>query len=337
MENEHSNTQHSHLPIEEDEIDLLDLLLTIIKNKRLILATTAVFFCIALIASFTITPVYQAKATVFLSRSDQVIIDKKPEGVYSTSTITPEIITTLFSSTSVINKTKTSLPESERASFVSLQADMDNKTKVITLTAAASAPDTAAAAANHAIDIAQAELHSAIETRNLETAKLEDTLAFEIEEAKKSLSEKEVDFARYIQKVTPSKDKETSQLLYSHLELEKPQSATALFDLPDGGLEYLRYLREIQILEDQYLLLQQRKMALAELRRPVSIMALEKATPPSSFIKPKRTLMVVLATMLGLFTGVFAAFIMEFVRNAANDPKRAEKLAAIRKSLSLKK
>ncbi len=274
---------------------------------------------------------------MFLSRSDQVITDKKPEGVYSTSTITPEIITTLFSSTSVINKTKTSLPESERASFVSLQADMDNKTKVITLTAAASAPDTAAAAANHAIDIAQAELHSAIETRNLETAKLEDTLAFEIEEAKKSLSEKEVDFARYIQKVTPSKDKETSQLLYSHLELEKPQSATALFDLPDGGLEYLRYLREIQILEDQYLLLQQRKMALAELRRPVSIMALEKATPPSSFIKPKRTLMVVLATMLGLFTGVFAAFIMEFVRNAANDPKRAEKLAAIRKSLSLKK
>ena len=43
MENEYTNTQHSHLPIEEDEIDLLDLLLVLVKNKWLIIGITFLF------------------------------------------------------------------------------------------------------------------------------------------------------------------------------------------------------------------------------------------------------------------------------------------------------
>ena len=320
----------------EDEIDLLDLLLVLLKNKKLIIGITLFFTCGALIASYIITPVYSSSTTVLLSRSDEsIFIDKSSTSVRSVSTFTPELITKLFSTNNVISKTKASLSQKGKGSTVALQATLDNKTQVITLTATADTPNIAATAANQAVTIAQLELESLIQNQNAQITQLENTISLEINDVRKNISEKEKDFAYYIQKTTSSKEKAAQ--LYSFSKSENAPNAAALYELPDGGLEYLRHLREISLLENQYHMLQQRKTALAELKRPIDIMVLEEAIPHLSPIKPKRSILVAIATTLGLFLSVFAAFTREFFRNANNDPERAQKLAAIRKSLSFKK
>lgn len=318
----------------EDEIDLLDLLLVLVKNKGLIISIAVLFICGALIASFAKKPVYQSSTTVFLSRAEQTTIGKGTEYTRTVSTFTPKLITKLFSTGSVINKTKASLPQKEDTSSVALQASFDNKTQLITLTATANAPDLAALAVNYAVNAAQSNLDTLIEDRNSEVSRLENAITLDIANVQKRLSEKEEDLAQYVKKVSPKKE---AAPFYSLSSPESSQNAAALFELPDGGLEYLRHLREITLLEDQYHVLQQRKVALSELKRPVSIMALEEAIVPSSPIKPRRSLIVTLAAMLGLFVGVFVAFIREFIYNAKKDPERANKIAAIRKSLTFKK
>ena len=146
MEEQYSNSQYPRPDIEDDEIDLLDLLLVLVKNKGLIIGITILFICGTLIASFAKKPIYQASTTVFLSRAEQTTIGKGTEYIRTVSTFTPELITKLFSTGSVINKTKASLPQKEDTSSVALQASFDNKTQLITLTATANAPDLAALA-----------------------------------------------------------------------------------------------------------------------------------------------------------------------------------------------
>jgi capsular polysaccharide biosynthesis protein len=328
MEEQFHYSQNPQPYADEDEIDILDLLLVLVKNKWLIIGITFLFACGALIASFVMTPVYRSSTTVFLSRSDQsVFIDKNTDYVRSVSTFTPELITKLFSTNSVIKKTKASLPQSEAISSIALQATIDNKTKIITLSATASTPTLSTMAVRENINAAQLGLKILIEERNSEFSQLENTLIFEIDKVQKQLSEKEEALARYIKQVAPTQ--QDAQQLYPSSSFGASQKASSLYSLPDGGLEYLRHLREITLLEDQYRMLQQRKAALSERKRPISIMALEKNISPS-LIKPKRKVMVALATMLGLFLGIFVAFIREFMRNASNDPERAFKLAKIR-------
>lgn len=328
MEEQFHYSQNPQPYADEDEIDILDLLLVLVKNKWLIIGITFLFACGSLIASFVMTPVYRSSTTVFLSRSDQsVFIEKNTDYVRSVSTFTPELITKLFSTNDVVSKTKANLPQSEAISSITLQATANNKTQVITLNSTASTPTLSAMAVREAINVAQSELETLIEDKNSEFAQLENALIFEINEVQKQLSEKEEALARYIKQVASTQ--QNAQLLYPSSSFEASQKASSLYALPDGGLEYLRHLREISLLEDQYRMLQQRKAALSELKRPISISALGKNIS-SSLIKPKRTLMVVLATILGLFLSIFAAFIREFMCNASKDPERALKLAEIR-------
>lgn len=329
MEEQFHYSQNPQPYADEDEIDILDLLLVLVKNKWLIIGITFLFACGSLIASFVMTPVYRSSTTVFLSQPDQpvTIIDNITNRESTVSTFTPELITKLFSTNSVIKKTKASLPQSEAISSITLQATIDNKTKIITLSATASTPTLSTMAVRENINAAQLGLKILIEERNSEFSQLENTLIFEINEVQKQLSEKEEALARYIKQVASTQ--QNAQLLYPSSSFEASQKASSLYALPDGGLEYLRHLREISLLEDQYRMLQQRKAALSELKRPISISALGKNIS-SSLIKPKRTLMVVLATILGLFLSIFAAFIREFMCNASKDPERALKLAEIR-------
>jgi len=107
---------------------------------------------------------------------------------------------------------------------------------------------------------------------------------------------------------------------------------------PEGGmpavrLEYLRLLREVKFNEVLFgILTKQYEMAkLGEVKDAAVIQVIDEAVPPQVKFKPKRTLMVLLAAVLGFFLSIFAAFFLEFLENARRDPESAAKLEAFKR------
>ncbi len=127
--------------------------------------------------------------------------------------------------------------------------------------------------------------------------------------------------------------------LYGQLERLEADQGSARDPLnPEGGMpkarmEYVRLLREAKFNEYLYGLLQkQYEMAkLGEVKDAAVIQVIDTAVPPQVRFKPKRTLMVLLAAVLGFFLSVFAAFFLEFLENARRDPESAAKLEAFKR------
>lgn len=117
------------------------------------------------------------------------------------------------------------------------------------------------------------------------------------------------------------------------------ETELSLQKLPERRLEYLRILRDNRFNETLYQMLvkQYEGARMAEARDPSIIQVLDEAVPPEQRSKPKRKLMVVLATVLGFFLATFMAFIREFTRNASRDPERAQKMQQLRDALRLRK
>lgn len=109
-------------------------------------------------------------------------------------------------------------------------------------------------------------------------------------------------------------------------------------NLPSASTEYARRMRDLKFSETLYELLfsQFQAAKLDEARDATLIQVVEKAVPPEKRIRPKRTLMAVLALIAGLFVSILAAFFMEYRENAAKDPGRREKVAALKRYLSLR-
>ena len=109
-------------------------------------------------------------------------------------------------------------------------------------------------------------------------------------------------------------------------------SEISLKDLPDAGLDYLRLMRDLKFHETLYgmLIKQYESARISEAQEPSIVQVLFAAEPPEERFKPKRKLIVVLATVLGFFISIFGAFIKEFASNAAEDPERAEKMKELK-------
>jgi uncharacterized protein involved in exopolysaccharide biosynthesis len=108
---------------------------------------------------------------------------------------------------------------------------------------------------------------------------------------------------------------------------------------PEGGMpaatfEYLQRYREWKFHEAVYetLLKLYETARLEEAINPVVIQVVDEAQPPEQRFKPKRKLMVVVATMLGFFIALFAAFLAEFARRASKDPEEKKKLDMVREA-----
>lgn len=108
--------------------------------------------------------------------------------------------------------------------------------------------------------------------------------------------------------------------------------------MPLIGTAYIRKMREFKYNEALYeILLKQYEMArLDEAKDAPIIQIIEKAIPPEKRIKPKRSQMVMIATIAGFFISVFAAFLMEFIEKSSADPKTREGLERLKRLSGLK-
>lgn len=101
------------------------------------------------------------------------------------------------------------------------------------------------------------------------------------------------------------------------------------------GIANLEILRNLQYYETIYALLakQYQLAKIDEAKDPTIIQVMDKAIPPEHPSKPRRVLIVVIWTVLALFAAVLWAHFDEVMTKARADPRRAEKLQALRRYL----
>ncbi|AJF07661.1 GumC family protein [Geoalkalibacter subterraneus] len=102
-------------------------------------------------------------------------------------------------------------------------------------------------------------------------------------------------------------------------------------EVPELGLQYVRLMRDFKVQETLYeLLTRQLEVAkIEEAKNTSRFQVLDEAFPPDRKSKPKRALMVLLATFAVGFLSVLVAFMREFGRNLeGEDRQRWEQIKA---------
>ena len=126
------------------------------------------------------------------------------------------------------------------------------------------------------------------------------------------------------------------------IELAKIEGTGRINDAALGkgrGFDNLGLVREVKYYETVYeLLAKQYEMAkIDEAKDSAIIQVMDKAIEPDRKSKPKRTVIVLLATIVALFVGIVSAFVWEAMNNAARHPESARRLTILRDYLRLRR
>jgi uncharacterized protein involved in exopolysaccharide biosynthesis len=109
--------------------------------------------------------------------------------------------------------------------------------------------------------------------------------------------------------------------------------------VPEAGLEYVRKLRDVKYNETIFDILARQFEAakLDEAKQGSLVQVVDPAVPPDRRSFPKRALIVIGATALGFFFGVFAALFEAGFRRVQDDPEAIVKLDLLRRAVSLQR
>jgi len=109
--------------------------------------------------------------------------------------------------------------------------------------------------------------------------------------------------------------------------------------VPKTGMEYVRGLRDVKYYETIFdILARQFEVAkLDEAKEGALIQVVDPAIPPDRRSFPKRSLIVIGATVFGLFLGVFIALFQAGVQHLKRDPDAGEKLALLKRALFVRR
>ena len=105
--------------------------------------------------------------------------------------------------------------------------------------------------------------------------------------------------------------------------------------IPSAGLEYVRRLRDVKYFETIFeLLAKQLEIAkIDEAKSAAIIQVLDPAVPPEWKSKPKRAVIVIAGTIIGLFAAITAAFLGEAARYAKTQPHLLRRLNLLKRYL----
>jgi tyrosine-protein kinase Etk/Wzc len=109
--------------------------------------------------------------------------------------------------------------------------------------------------------------------------------------------------------------------------------------VPEAGLEYVRKLRDVKYHEAVFeILARQFELAkLDEAKQGAVVQVVDAAIPPDRRSFPKRALIVIGATAVGLFFGVFLALVQASYEHLLRDSESASKFRHLRDVLRLRK
>ncbi len=401
-----NNESHTH-GVDEDEINLLDYLIVILKRKKLILGITFGAAIITAIISLIMPPIYKAETRILppqQSNSSLAI------GMLSQVAVVPEVASSILGLKTPgelyigMLKSRTvadniidrfNLMELYRAKYRedarkrlvkdALEANLDRKSGIITIGVEDKDPKRAADMANAFVEelknltkglavteAAQRRLFFEEQLKDTKVALMrsedelkgfqEKTGALHIDTQAKAVIEsianlraqiaaKEVELKvmrTYSTLNNPDLQQVEEALKGMKGELSKleakggsqsPDPLMSTGRMPAVGTEYMRKLRDLKFNETLYELLTKQYEAakLDEARDAAVIQVVDKAIPPEKRVKPKRSLMVIIATFTGFFLSIFAAFFMEYKERASNDPENKERFEILRRYITFKK
>ena len=403
-EEEACMTQQVHYGPDDDEISLLDLLLVLARQKRLIFRITAAFAIAAIILSLVMAKQYKATARILnpVEQSAMASLLSQQLGGGVAELIKPDMKGNIYvgmikSRTmqdylldrfgpdnwrDVTGLGKENMRKDVVEEYLGEIEASEEKDGTISISVIYTDPVKAADIANTAIDglkwMADTFSVTGASQRRLYLEK-------ELEKARISLNRAEAAFQVYQQEtgVYMGEAQLTANIqnrinlraqvaareiqLKALLDYATPQNPEAikirsqiealkkeiarLEDQPDandplnpmGGMpaarfEYLEKFREWKFQEVLFGTLMKffETARLEEASNPVVIQAIDRAEPPEQRFKPNRKLMVTLATMLGFFVAVFAAFVAEFIRRAKEDPEQAGKIREFSEALDIR-
>jgi tyrosine-protein kinase Etk/Wzc len=109
--------------------------------------------------------------------------------------------------------------------------------------------------------------------------------------------------------------------------------------VPKAGMEYVRRLRDVKYYETVFdILARQFELAkLDEAKEGALIQVVDPAIVPDRRSYPKRGLIVIVSTLLGLFIGVFLAFLRAGLERMKDDLEYTAKFQLLQKALSLRR
>lgn len=385
--------------IQDDEINLLDYLIVLLKRKRLILGITLGAAIITAIISLIMPPVYRAETKVFppQQRSSSLALGmlnqlggipdisgalglKTPGDLYVGILTSRTVADRIIDRFDLLKLYDAEYREDARKQLLEdvLNATIDKESGIITISVEDKDPKRAANMANAFVEelmnltkglavteTAQRRLFFEEQLKDTKSSLLkaeeamkgfqEKTGVLQVEEQAKAVIEgianiraqvaaKEVELKvmrTYSTPNNPDLQKAEEALKGLKLELNKleakggtnPDPLMPTGRMPAVGTEYIRKLRDLKFNETLYeLLAKQYELAkLDEARDVVIIQVVDKAIPPDKRAKPKRTLMVIIATFTGFFLAVFAAFFMEFRERASGDPENKERFETLKR------
>jgi tyrosine-protein kinase Etk/Wzc len=393
-------------PVERDndEINLLDLLIVLLKRKRLILGITFISALITAIVSLIMPPVFRAETSLLPPQPSssmalqalsqlaggaagigaEVLGIKTPADLYAGLLKSNTVLDRIIDRFKLMELYKCKYRTDARKRLLdNIQVSVDKKSNIITISVEDKDPVRAAQMANAFVEelkaltkglaITEASQRRLFFEEQLKDTRLalikaeedlkkfqEKTGAIKVEEQAKAVIEgiatlraqiaaKEVEIKvmkTYSTPYNPDLQRAEEALRAMKAELQKleakegknPDPLMPTGRMPEVGMEYLRKLRELKFNETLYeLLLKGYETArLDEARDAVVIQVVDKAIPPDKRAKPKRTLMVLVATFTGFFLSIFIAFFIEYKEKASQDPEQKERIEAIRKEINFK-
>ena len=109
--------------------------------------------------------------------------------------------------------------------------------------------------------------------------------------------------------------------------------------MTESGLEYIRKLRDVKYYETIFdVLARQFEIAkLDEAKEGALIQVVDLAVPPDKKSFPRRGLIVLISTFVGLIAGLIIAFVQIILGRMKNDSEAALKLRSLRKALALRR
>lgn len=392
---EKSDSSHVTSQFSDDEINLLDLFIVLVKHKKLILSITLGVAIITAIISLIMRPIYRAETKILPPQTYKPLPSEflaqigEVAGIPISTKTTSELYIGLLKSRPVLDNIidrfnlmkvyKTESREDARKRLLStLKAQEDKKSGIITIGVEDKDPKRAAEMANAFVEelkniskrlaVTEASqkrlfLEEQLENVKDELIKAEESLksfgertgAIKIDEQTRAVIEsiaklraqiaaKEVELRAMRTYATPQNpelrkaEEELKGLKAELIKLEaksgkNPEPLTPTGRIPELGIEYARKLRDLKFRETLYeiLLKMYEQAKLEEASEPSIIQVIEKAIPPEKKVKPKRKLMVMIATITGFFFSIFMAFFMEYIERVSKDPKNKEQFEALKK------
>jgi uncharacterized protein involved in exopolysaccharide biosynthesis len=301
----------------DDEINLLDLLIVFAKHKKMILVLTFAAALVAIGISVLMPNIYTGTSKILPPQSNEsssvnsimlaqlggltgaagaALGLKDPNALYiamlKSRNIMEKIARRFDLQTVYEEKTMTdTLKELEKESTIT-----SGKDGVIIVEVDDKDPQRAAALANAYIE----ELNRLMQTFALTEASQRGQF--------------------FENQMKPAKDKLTD----AEITLDRT---------PNTSLQYMDALRNLRYQEGIYDILARQFAAakLDEAKDSPLIQILDKATPPEKKSKPKRSLIVILATLVAFFMTIIWAFIKEALTRSKSDPEQDARLQELRR------